>query len=144
MYTLLPIFRKLLLVISAAVILTSCDTTQGTVGSPGNNVPSTYNVSLIVETDFHYYYVMYNGGSSHSGKENPNGKTRWEKTFTAAKGQSLSLTTETVTSNMSGSRIAAKILVNGKVVSQDERTTDCPPGAPCGKPLKIDLSAIAN
>ena len=144
MHKSVSLFRKLLLILSAPLILASCETTQGTVGTPGNNVPSTYNVSLVVETDFHYYYVMYSGGATNSGKENPTGKKRWEKTFTATKGQPLSLTTETVTSNMSGSRIAAKILVNGKVVSQDERVTDCPPGAPCGSPLKINLSAMAN
>lgn len=144
MHTLIPIFRKLLLLISATILLASCSIPQDTGGTPGNNFPSSYKVSLVVETDFHYYYVMYNGGSSNSGKDNPNGLRRWEKTFTATKGQALSLTTETITSNMAGTQLTAKILVNGKVVSQDQKKYDCPPGAPHGKPLKINLTAMAN
>jgi hypothetical protein len=109
-----------------------------------NNTPLTYKVSMVVETDFQYYYVMYNGGAANSGKDNPKGLKRWEKTFIAAKGQSLSMTTETITSNMPGSRISAKILVNGRVVAEDQKLSDCPPGTPCKTPLKINLTASVN
>jgi hypothetical protein len=103
------------------------------------------NVSLVVETDFPYYYVLFNGGATHTGKENPNGKKRWEKSFKATIGETITLTTETITSNLSGSRLTAKILINGKVADQAEKlSSDCPPGAPCNRPLLITLKAVAK
>jgi hypothetical protein len=134
-----------LLFLTVPILLFSCMTPQETGStSNNNNTPSTCKVSFQVETDYQYYYVIYNGGTNNSGKENPKGVKNWEKTVVVPKGQMLSMTTETVTSNMAGSRISAKILVNGKVVAQDEKTTSCPPGSPCNQPMKITLTAAAN